>query len=105
MDAPVFSPDLLQELSGALHEYAMAPAGTDDETRLQAATDRVCAEAHAVGMTPEQMVIALKGFYDRVAGEDILEDDRRRTAFDALLSGCIRAYFAAAETPPSQQPI
>ena len=100
MNAPAFSPKLLQELSVALHEYATARAGTDDGTLLQAATDRICSEAHAVGMTPEQMVIALKGFYNRVAGEDILADDRRRAAFDGLMSGCIRAYFATEEPVP-----
>ena len=96
MQTPQLSAALQQELGAALSEYATRPVGSVDDGRLKAATERVCVEAHAQGMSPEGMVIALRQFYEAIPEGSALSQDRRRAAYDRLLSACIHAYFTAA---------
>ena len=93
MHTAKFSPALQHDLAAALNAYVDAP-GTPTIALLRAATVRACAEAHALSMSPEAMVIALRGFYTAISVGAHGAEERRRAAYDRLLSGCIEVYFA-----------
>ena len=75
---------------------------------LVAAIARVAREAHADGLRPEELIVALKGIEAQVLGAPGTlrgNDLDARQRFRAwLVSACVRAYFAAPDDPPSDDP-
>jgi uncharacterized protein YciW len=102
MGTPRFSPELEEELALAMLDDAATPSTASNE-RLTLATNGVCAEARRAGMKPEDMVIALKRLYEEVPGGNVAMQGRLRSAYDRLLTGCIRAYFSARIDPATQE--
>jgi hypothetical protein len=89
-----FSPELAHEVTTALNDYLLA-SGIDAEIRLRALTNRVCAEAHALGLPPERMLVAIKQLFERAPLSDVINTDSRRRAFERFVSSCIKTYFDA----------
>ena len=83
----------------ALEAYVSTKGAVTENERLQTAMDRVCSEAHKLGMTPEAMVIAVRAAYESVVAVKRLNDAMLRNAYDRLLSGCIQAYFEEQARP------
>jgi hypothetical protein len=90
-----FSPELTREVTSALNEYLLSRDVEADE-QLRDLTNRVCSEAHELGLPPEKMLIAIKHLFERAPLADVVHSDSRRLAFDKFVSGCIKAYFDAA---------
>jgi hypothetical protein len=90
--ASPFSAELRSEVSAAIEDYRQH-RGPESEARLRAVTERVCAEAHALDLPPEKMLIAIKKFYAILPYSNTTGDWERREAFDRFVSGCIEAYF------------
>ena len=88
-----FPAELHAHLALAIGAYADSDQSAADNERLAAAMDRACRHAHATGMLPEAMVIALRKSYESVAATDPLHQARLANAYDRLLSGCLQAYF------------
>jgi hypothetical protein len=93
-----FSPELTRDVASALNEYLLSNGPVADE-QLRGLTNRVCAEAHELGLPPEKMLIAIKHLYERAPLADVMHADSRRHAFERFISGCIKAYFDAAPPP------
>lgn len=93
-----FSPELTRDVASALNEYLLSH-GADADGQLRELTNRVCTEAHELGLPPEKMLIAIKHLFERAPLTDVVHTDSRRQAFERFISGCIKAYFEAA--PPS----
>jgi hypothetical protein len=91
-----FSPQLTHDVAQALSEYLLS-RGPEADAQLRDLTNRVCAEAHLMGLPPEKMLIAIKQLFDRAPLPDTVHSDRRRLAFERFISGCIKAYFEARE--------
>ncbi|MEO8334654.1 MAG: hypothetical protein ABI664_06770 [bacterium] len=89
-----FSPQLAQDVAQALNEYLLSN-GPEAEAQLHDLTNRVCQEAHALGLPPEKMLIAIKRLFERAPLPDFAHSDSRRSAFERFISGCIKAYFDA----------
>jgi hypothetical protein len=89
-----FSPQLTRDVAQALNEYLLSN-GPEADARLRDLTNRVCAEAHELGLPPEKMLIAIKQLFERAPLPDIVHLDSRRFAFERFISGCIKAYFEA----------
>jgi hypothetical protein len=92
-----FSPELAHEVATALNDYLLS-YGIEAEAKLRTLTNRVCAEAHALGLPPEKMLIAIKQLFERAPLSDVIHTDSRRRAFERFVSGCIKTYFDA-DTP------
>ena len=94
-DALDFSFDLRLEISRALSGYFADPEGA--RGRLTRATQRVCTEAHALALSPDQVVAALRRLFERtpLAGDG--DPALRRAAFEEFSRSCIAAYFNAGE--------
>ena len=90
-----FSFDLRLEISRALG--AWLEQGERARERLHRATQRVCTEAHALRLSPDQVVAALGDLFERtpVAGGGDLE--RRRAAWQEFTQSCISAYYNAGD--------
>jgi hypothetical protein len=88
-----FSFDLRLEISRALSAYL----ATGERQRLHAATQRVCTEAHALRLSPDQVVVALRELFERtpIAGDG--EPERRHAAWEEFTQSCISAYFNAGD--------
>jgi hypothetical protein len=95
-----FSPELERELTLAMRGYAVTLGATSEAMRLQTAMQRVCTEARQLSMPPERMVVELKRLYHGIAAKDVRMREQLRDAYDRLLSGCIRSYFAASAPSP-----
>ena len=89
-----FSPQLTREVAQALNEYLLSN-GPEADAQLGVLTNRVCVEAHELGLPPEKMLIAIKQLFERAPLPDIGHSDSRRYAFERFISGCIKAYFEA----------
>jgi hypothetical protein len=89
-----FSPQLTRDVAQALNEYLLSN-GPEADAQLRDLTNRVCAEAHELGLPPEKMLIAIKQLFERAPLPDISHSDSRRYAFERFISGCIKAYFDA----------
>lgn len=100
---PYFPPELHARLALAIHKYAESRASTADAAELKAVIDPVCRHAHASGMLPETMVIALRHSYNSLASSANVSQANLRDAYDILLSGCLAAYFAP-RLPDDEQP-
>jgi hypothetical protein len=87
-----FSPELAREVATALSDYLLSN-DVDAEVKLRVLTNRVCAEAHALGLPPEKMLIAIKQLFERAPVSHAIHMDTRRRAFERFLSGCIKTYF------------
>jgi hypothetical protein len=98
MKSPQFSAVLEADAMHALQVYATSPS-PDASVELRAVTGRVCREAHAAGMKPEAMVVALRQLFGALPIGDVVARERLRGAYDRLLSGCIEVYFAAEQDP------
>lgn len=94
-DAADFSFELRLEISRALTAYLADPVGARD--RLDRATKRVCTEAHALALSPDQVVGALRRLFDRtpLAGDG--DPALRRAASEEFSRSCIAAYFNASD--------
>lgn len=90
-----FSPELTRDVASALNEYLLSHEPEADE-QLRDLTNRVCSEAHELGLPPEKMLIAIKHLFERAPLPDVIHSDSRRLAFERFISGCIKAYFDAA---------
>ena len=100
MSTSRFSAELHAELVLSLEAYADLHGAPRERERLDAAADSVCREAHARGMRPEAMVVAVHAAYEAIS--PVLHDvGALRSAYDRLVSGCIRAYFEAVAKPTS----
>lgn len=88
-----FSFDLRLEISRALSAYL----ASGERGRLHAATQRVCTEAHARRLTPDQVVLALRELFDRTPIAGDVEPGRRRAAWEEFTQSCISAYFNAGD--------
>ena len=88
-----FSPQLTCDVAQALNEYLLSKGPAADAQQRDIAI-RVCAEAHALGLPPEKMLIAIKQLFER-AMADVTNSDSRRHAYERFISACIRAYFDA----------
>jgi hypothetical protein len=90
-----FSFELRVEVSRALSAYLAN--GDAARERLHTATGRVCTEAHALKMSPEQVVTALRRLFERtpLAGDG--EPARRHAAWEEFTRSCIAAYYNAGE--------
>ncbi|MDB4900638.1 MAG: hypothetical protein JWN53_2446 [Gemmatimonadetes bacterium] len=90
-DLPGFSTEALAEVQSALNGYlAMAP---EREEKLQEAMRRLCTEAHARSLGPEQMVIAVKHAWATMTTAHQGDYQRKRAAMDHAVSACIIAYY------------
>jgi len=89
-----FSPQLTRDVAQALNEYLLS-GDREADAPLRDLANRVCAEAHALGLPPEKMLIAIKKLFERVP-LDVSHSDNVRFAYERFISWCIRAYF---ETP------
>ena len=88
-----FSPQLTRDMAQALNEYLLSRGPAADAQQRDLAV-RVCAEAHALGLPPEKMLIAIKQLFER-AQPDVTHSDSRRYAYERFISACIKAYFDA----------
>ena len=91
-DSAPFSPELTRDVAAALHAYLLS-YGTEGDEALRQLTNRVCREAHALGLPPEKMLIALKYLFERTPLPDVRHSERRLRAFEKFISGCIKSYF------------
>ncbi len=87
-----FSPELTRDVAQALNEFLLSN-GPEANAQLRDLTNRVCVEAHELGLPPEKMLIAIKQLFERAPLPDIAYSDNRRNAFERFISGCIKAYF------------
>jgi hypothetical protein len=94
-DDSEFSFELRVEVARALSAYLTV--GEAARERLHTATGRVCTEAHALKMSPEQVVTALRHLFERtpLAGDG--EPERRHAAWEEFTRSCIAAYYNAGE--------
>ncbi len=90
-----FSFDLRLEISRALSSYLTH--GESSRGRLVKATQRVCTEAHALTLSPEQVVAQLKRLFERLPLSSDGDLERRRAAWEEFAQGCISAYFNAGD--------
>lgn len=83
------------EIARALSAYLANAAGARE--RLTRATQQVCSEAHALSLSPEQVVAVLKRAFERtpLAGDG--DPERRRAAWEEFTQSCISAYFNAGD--------
>ena len=89
-----FSPALTRDVASALNEY-LPSFGTEADAQLRDLTNRVCREAHELGLPPEKMLIAIKQLFERAPLPDAIHSNSRRLAFEKFISGCIQSYFDA----------
>jgi hypothetical protein len=84
------------EISRALSSYLLhGEAGRD---RLHKATQRVCTEAHALHLSPDEVVAVLKRLFERTPLEGDGDPALRRAAWEEFTQSCISAYFNAGES-------
>ena len=84
-----FSPELTRDVASALRAYLLS-FGAEGDAELQQLTKRVCKEAHALGLPPEKMLIAIKRLFEQAPFPDLRRSERRLRAFEKFISGCIR---------------
>ena len=89
-----FPPELQARLALAIHAYAQSHGASTDRAQLAEAMDLACRYAHQRGMLPETMVIALRHSYHSLESTDTLPQARLRDAYERLLAGSLKAYFA-----------
>ncbi|MEO8620163.1 MAG: hypothetical protein ABI625_03785 [bacterium] len=91
-----FSPELTRDIGLALSDYLRSsePAANAE---LQTLTNRVCAEAKALGLPPEKMLIEIKRLFERLPSHDVPHTERRQKTFERFITGCIESYFGADE--------
>ena len=87
--------ELRLEISRALSGYLAHANGARE--RLHKATQRVCTEAHALRLSPDQVVAVLKRLFERtpLAGDG--DPELRRAAWEEFTQSCIAAYFNAGD--------
>jgi hypothetical protein len=90
-----FSFELRVEIARALGSYL--EHGSAAREHLLRATQRVCTEAHALSLTPEQVVDMLKRLFERTPLTGDGEPERRRAAWEEFTQSCISAYFNAGD--------
>jgi hypothetical protein len=86
-----FSDELIADMFAALGSY-LDERNAESRERLRQVTDRMCREAHALSMSAEQMVIAIKALFAR-ARPGWSVSDPVHDVFDMFLAGCIKAYY------------
>ena len=91
-DPDGFSPQLTGDVAQALNVFLLSN-GPEADAQLRDLTNRVCAEAHELGLPPEKMLIAIKQLFERAPLPDFAHSESRRYAFERFISGCIKAYF------------
>lgn len=72
-------------------------AAREDDAKalhISAIADGVCRHAHASGMAPEAMVIALRQVYDAAIPASERYQSSARTLYTRLLAACLKAKFA-----------
>jgi hypothetical protein len=90
-----FSIALRMELAKALSSYLAR--GETERERLRGVTQRVCAEAHRLQLSPEGMVTALKRLFETTPLAGGIDPERRHVALEEFMKSCIAAYFDADE--------
>jgi hypothetical protein len=86
---PALSEQLIGQLATAL--AAGQPGGMESD--VQDALDAMCVEAHARGLPPESMVLALKSAWNRVPMPLGTQDDEWSRAYYAAVGVCLSVYF------------
>lgn len=94
-DVVDFSFDLRLEISRALTAYLSR--GAPAHARLLEATKRVCTEAHALNLSPEELVATLRRMFARMPLAVDAEPERREAAWNEFTQSCIGAYFNAGD--------
>ena len=94
-DAYDLSFDLRLEISRALSSYLAHGEAARD--RLHKATQRVCTEAHALKLSPDEIVALLKRVFERTPVTGDGDPVRRHAAWQDFTQSCISAYFNAGD--------
>jgi len=92
-----FSPELTHDIGVALGDSMRSSEPSVANAKLQALTNRVCAEAKALGLPPEKMLIEIKRLFERIPLSSVPHTERRQRTFERFISGCIESYFGAEE--------
>lgn len=83
------------EISKALSAYLAH--GESARERLDKVTQRVCTEAHALRLTPDQVIAVLRRLFERTPVTTDGDPARRHAAWQEFTQSCISAYFNAGE--------
>jgi hypothetical protein len=95
---PHFSDGALEHLNITLRRY-LASWEEPRQDQLRAALARLCTEAHAAGMGPERMLVAVKLAWAHVPGIAEMDVDRAQLAFSRIVEHCIEAYYDGTPEP------
>jgi hypothetical protein len=105
MEPVRLSPAIEADVASLLASAAGAGHGHYSDALLDSIAQRVCTEAHALGIASEQVVVALRAVYSSALREVYSSVSHghgdvtgMRNAYDRLLSHCLKAYFDTA--PP-----
>ena len=93
-----FTDEALEQLNVALRGY-LASWEDARQDQLRTALARLCTEAHAAGMGPERMLVAVKVAWAHVPGVAQMDVDRAQVAFSRIVEHCIEAYYGGAHQP------
>ena len=90
---PEFSPQLRVDVERAIAAYLDLGPG-EAEAHMRTTGEHVCAEAKAVHLPVEKMIVAMHRILDQVprTSGDVL---RRQAAYETLITACIKSYFGA----------
>ncbi len=86
-----FSAELTRDIAAALMDSLSATGAMHDAT-LHVLAHRVCAEARALTLPPEKMLIAIKQLFEQLPAPSLRLDERRKV-FERFISSCIDDYF------------
>jgi hypothetical protein len=100
---PVFSSAAIAQLKETLGYYGRT-GSEDRREELRAALEVLCREAHAKGLGPEKMLVAVKATWFDLPGIAKLDPLLSAEVFGRVLGFCLKAYYGADSVPKRSPP-